>query len=187
MRLYSTDDGLAREDRTGVLAVLDLPYSDVGALLRGPGLDAARTAPVLRERAVDQAVLRPPVARPGKVLIIGLNYGSHATEALEMFATLGKTGIELPSEPNMQVTAGSAVIGPGDPIVLPDVAADQVDYEGEVAVVIGTPARGVPVDRAWGHVAGLTIVNDASARDIQLRAMTGDATASIGVAKSFDT
>ncbi|MGW4529642.1 fumarylacetoacetate hydrolase family protein [Nocardia sp. NPDC004340] len=187
MRLYSTDDGLAREDRTGVLAVLDLPYSDVGALLRGPGLDAARTAPVLRELAVDQAVLRPPVARPGKVLIIGLNYGSHATEALEMFATLGKTGIELPSEPNMQVTAGSAVIGPGDPIVLPDVAADQVDYEGEVAVVIGTAARGVPVDQAWGHVAGLTIVNDASARDIQLRAMTGDATASIGVAKSFDT
>ncbi|WP_433670568.1 fumarylacetoacetate hydrolase family protein [Nocardia sp. CA-136227] len=187
MRLYSTDDGLAREDRTDVLAVLDLPYSDVGALLRGPGLDAARTAPVLRELAVDQAVLRPPVARPGKVLIIGLNYGSHATEALEMFATLGKTGIELPSEPNMQVTAGSAVIGPGDPIVLPDVAADQVDYEGEVAVVIGTAARGVPVDQAWGHVAGLTIVNDASARDIQLRAMTGDATASIGVAKSFDT
>ncbi|MFE3795345.1 fumarylacetoacetate hydrolase family protein [Nocardia tengchongensis] len=187
MRLYSTDDGLAREDRAGVLSLLDLPYAEVGALLRGPGLDAARTAMVLREQALDQAVLRPPVARPGKVLIIGLNYGSHATEALDMFAALGKTDIAVPTEPNMQVTAGSAVVGPGDPIVLPEVAAEQVDYEGEVAVVIGTPARGVSVGAAWRHVAGLTIVNDASARDIQLRAMTGDPTASIGVAKSFDT
>ncbi|MEU1429326.1 fumarylacetoacetate hydrolase family protein [Nocardia sp. NPDC005746] len=187
MRLYSTDDGLAREDRAGVLTLLDLPYADVGALLRGPGLDAARTAMTLREQALDQAVLRPPVARPGKVLIIGLNYASHAAEALEMFAALGKTDITVPNEPNMQVTAGSAVVGPGDPIVLPEVAAEQVDYEGEVALVIGTPARGVSVDEAWRHVAGLTIVNDASARDIQLRAMTGDPSASIGVAKSFDT
>ncbi|MFJ9367651.1 fumarylacetoacetate hydrolase family protein [Nocardia sp. NPDC101769] len=187
MRLYTTDDGLAREDRSGVLAVLDLPYADVGALVRGPGLDAARTARTLREQAIDQAILRPPVARPGKVLIVGLNYGSHAEEALEMFAALGQPGITLPSEPNLQVTAGSAVTGPADPILLPAVAAEQVDYEGEVAVVIGTPASCVTIDQAWRHVAGLTVVNDVSARDIQRRAMTGDPTASIGIAKSFDT
>ncbi|MFE9328379.1 fumarylacetoacetate hydrolase family protein [Nocardia sp. NPDC052278] len=187
MRLYTTDDGLAREDRSGVLAVLDLPYAEVGELLRGPGIDAARTAQVLREQAIDKAVLRSPVSRPGKVLIVGLNYGSHAAEALEMFAAMGKPGITLPSEPNLQVAAGSAVTGPADPIVLPGVAAEQVDYEGEVAVVMGTAASGVAADKAWRHVAGLTVVNDVSARDIQRRAMTGDPTASIGVAKSFDT
>lgn len=187
MRLYSTDDGLAREDHTGVLAVLDLPYADIGALLRGPGIEAARTAAVLREQAIGETALRAPVARPGKVLIIGLNYGSHATEALEMFAALGKPDITLPSEPNLQVAAGSAVTGPTDAIVLPNVAAEQVDYEGELAVVIGTAARHVTVEQAWRQVAGLTVVNDISARDIQRRAMTGDPTASIGVAKSFDT
>ncbi|WP_280343639.1 fumarylacetoacetate hydrolase family protein [Nocardia neocaledoniensis] len=187
MRLYATDSGLAREDRPGVLAVLDLPYPDVGALLRGPGIEVARTARVLRELPLDPATLRSPVSRPGKVLIVGLNYGSHAAEALEMFAALGKADMTLPSEPNLQVCAGSAVTGPVASIVLPEVAADQVDYEGEVAVVIGTSASAAPVDEAWGHVAGLTVVNDVSARDIQLRAMTGDPTASIGVAKSFDT
>jgi len=187
MRLYALDSGLAREDRAGVLAVLDLPYPDVGALLRGPGIDAARTAPVLREQPLTPATLRSPVSRPGKVLIVGLNYGSHASEALAMFAALGTPDITLPDEPNLQVCAGSAVTGPADPIRLPAVAAEYVDYEGEVAVVIGTTATAVTVDEAWAHVAGLTIVNDVSARDIQRRAMTGDPTASIGVAKSFDT
>lgn len=187
MRLYATSSGLAREDRTGMLAILDLPYPDVGALLRGPGIEAARTAPVLRQQPIDATILRSPVARPGKVLIVGLNYGSHATEALEMLAALGKSDVTLPKEPNLQVAAGSAVTGPTDPIVLPRVAGDHVDYEAEVAVVIGTVAREVTIDRAWSHVAGLTAVNDVSARDIQRRAMTGDPTASIGVAKSFDT
>lgn len=187
MRLYATSGGLAREDRSGVLAILDLPYADVGALLRGPGIGAARTAPVLREEPIVSARLRSPVARPGKVLIVGLNYSSHATETIEMFAALGKPDITLPNEPNLQVAAGSAVTGPTASIMLPAVATDHVDYEGEVAVVIGTTAREVSIDHAWSHVAGLTAVNDVSARDIQRRAMTGDPTASIGVAKSFDT
>ncbi|MFF9075740.1 fumarylacetoacetate hydrolase family protein [Streptomyces sp. NPDC014735] len=83
--------------------------------------------------------------------------------------------------------AGSAVTAPGDDIRLPAVAADQVDYEGEVAVVIGRSASAVSTAEAPSHIAGLTIANDVSARDIQQRAMSGDPTASIGVAKSFDT
>ncbi|MEV0028411.1 fumarylacetoacetate hydrolase family protein [Nocardia sp. NPDC050793] len=187
MRLYTTNDGIAREDRAGVLSVLDLPQWDLGELLDGPGLDAARAAGTLRDIPLDAATLHAPVRRPGKVVIIGLNYPSHAEEALAAFAAIGRTDIEMPTEPNLQITAGSAVTGPMNPIVLPGVAAAEVDYEGELAVVIGRAATTVPVEAAWDHVAGLTVANDVSARDIQRRAMTGDAGASIGVAKSFDT
>ncbi|TDD42427.1 fumarylacetoacetate hydrolase family protein [Saccharopolyspora elongata] len=187
MRLYSTTVGIAREDRPGLLSVLDLPYRDIGQLLDGPGLAAARDAATIRELPLGEATLHAPVRRPGKVVIVGLNYPSHAEEALAAFAAIGRADIELPTEPNMQITAGSAVADPGSPIVLPPVASDEVDYEGELAVIIGSAATNVPVADAWDHVAGLTVANDVGARDIQRRAMTGDAVASIAVAKSFDT
>ncbi|WP_433566756.1 fumarylacetoacetate hydrolase family protein [Nocardia sp. CA-151230] len=187
MRLYATTVGVAREDHPGLLSVLDLPYRDIGELLAGSGLDSARDAATRAELPLADATVRAPVARPGKVIIVGLNYPSHAEEALAAFAALGRTDIELPKEPNMQVTAGSSVTAPGSLIVLPAVAADEVDYEGELAVVIGSAATSVSAEHAWAHVAGLTIANDVSARDIQRRAMLGDAVASVGVAKSFDT
>ncbi|MHA4854331.1 fumarylacetoacetate hydrolase family protein [Rhodococcus sp. MSC1_016] len=187
MRLYVTDQGIAREDRTGVLSLLDLPYRDLGELLEGPGLEATRDAQVLRELQLDEVALRAPVHRPGKVVIVGLNYPSHAEEALEAFAAIGRADIETPTEPNLQLTAGSAVADPDSTILLPSVAATEVDYEGELAVVIGQRATHVSSDDAWKYVAGLTVANDVSARDIQRRAMTGDTAASIGVSKSFDT
>ncbi|MGY1961476.1 fumarylacetoacetate hydrolase family protein [Nocardia abscessus] len=187
MRLYATTVGIAREDRPGLLSVLDLPYRDIGELLAGPGLERARNAATRLELPLADASLRAPVARPGKVVIVGLNYPSHAEEALAAFAALGRTDIDLPTEPSMQVTAGSSVADPGGLILLPPVAADEVDYEGEVAVVIGRAATSVSAEQAWAYVGGLTIANDVSARDIQRRAMLGDAVASIGVAKSFDT
>ncbi|MEU9047423.1 MULTISPECIES: fumarylacetoacetate hydrolase family protein [unclassified Kitasatospora] len=187
MRLYSTALGIAREDSPGELSLLDLPFADLGALLRGPGIAAARTAAVVRQVALDEVRVHAPVPQPGKILIVGLNYHSHAEEALEMFAAMGRADITLPTEPNFQVVAGSAVIAPGDDIHLPAVASRQVDYEGEVAAVIGSSATSVDTADAMRHLAGLTIANDVSARDIQHRAMTGDPTASIGVSKSFDT
>ncbi|MFE5093151.1 fumarylacetoacetate hydrolase family protein [Streptomyces sp. NPDC056638] len=187
MRLYSTALGIAREESPGELSVLDLPFDDLGALLHGPGIVAARAATVVRRVALNEVRVHAPVARPGKILIVGLNYRSHAEEALEMFAAMGRPGITLPTEPNFQVVAGSAVTAPGADIRLPAVAAGQVDYEGEVAAVIGRPASAVCAADAESHLAGLTIANDVSARDIQQRAMSGDPTASIGVAKSFDT
>ncbi|MZG16362.1 FAA hydrolase family protein [Streptomyces sp. SID5914] len=187
MRLYSTDQGIGREDQPGRLSLLDLPYDDIDALLRGPGVTAAGTAPVRRVLNVDEVTLAAPVRRPGKVLIVGLNYPSHADETTEMLASLGRTDIELPKEPNFVIAAGSAVIAHRQPVRLPPVAAERVDYEGEVCVIIGSDAADVAPETAWQHVAGLTIGNDISARDIQFRAMMGDAAASIGVAKSFDT
>ena len=186
MRLYSTTKGIAREDSPGVLSIVDLAFSDLGELLRGSSVDEARAAPTVAQLPLVEASLLAPIPRPGKLPIIGLNYESHADEVLEWLSKLGRK-MERPTEPNFHLTPGSAVVGPGAPIVLPEVAPSKVDYEGEVAVIIGSPATRVSEEDAWSHVGGLTIVNDVSARDIQIRAMTGDVTVSVGHAKSLDT
>jgi 2-keto-4-pentenoate hydratase/2-oxohepta-3-ene-1,7-dioic acid hydratase in catechol pathway len=185
MRLYNTDRGPAREDEPGVLTVVDL--LDLGEVVRDGALDRLESAPAVDKMPVADTGLFAPVRRPGKVIIVGLNYGSHGQEALELFAALGKPDIELPTVPNFFIGAASAVTGPGSPIRLPQAAPAQVDYEGEVAVVIGRDGADINAFDAWKHVAGLTIVNDVSARDIQQRAMTGDPTATVATAKSFDT
>lgn len=97
-----------------------------------------------------------PVPRPGKLLGVARNYPAHAAES----------GGSPPEEPVFFVKASSSVIGPGEDIVLPAVS-EQVDYEGELAVVIGGHARRVEPADALGHVAGYAIGNDVSARDFQ--------------------
>ena len=185
MRLYNTDHGPAREDEPGILTVVDLP--DLGDLVRDGGLDHIESAACVEKGPLADARLLAPVPRPGKVIIVGLNYPSHGEEALAMFAAMGKPDIQLPTVPNFYIAAASAVTGPGSPIRLPKVACTQVDYEGEVAIVIGRDGADISASDAWKHVAGFTIANDVSARDIQQRAMTGDPTATIATAKSFDT
>ncbi len=186
MRLYSTSRGIAREDRPGELTLLGLPHPDLGALLRAGELATTETATGTEVVPLAEAELRAPVWRPGKVPIIGLNYRSHTEEVLEAMRKVGRE-MEMPKEPNFHLTPGSAVNGPDQPILLPPAAAERVDYEGEIAAVIGAPATRVDEAEAWSHVAGLTIANDVSARDIQIRAMMGDASVSVGLAKSFDT
>jgi 2-keto-4-pentenoate hydratase/2-oxohepta-3-ene-1,7-dioic acid hydratase in catechol pathway len=117
-----------------------------------PDLDTARA--VVPRRA---ARLRAPLPRPGKILCVARNYLAHARER-------GQS--DAPVEPSLFLKAGTCVAGPGDAITLPD-ATRQVDYEGELAVVIGRPAREVPVETALDHVAGYTCANDLSARDFQ--------------------
>jgi 2-keto-4-pentenoate hydratase/2-oxohepta-3-ene-1,7-dioic acid hydratase in catechol pathway len=114
--------------------------------------------------------LLSPVLKPGKILCIGLNYRDHAIESK----------MEIPNVPTVFLKLPSAVIGPEANIVLPCNVA-QPDYEAELAAVIGTPGRNIPA-RDWEkHVAGYTILNDVSARDIQL------ATSQWTLGKSFDT
>ncbi|HBG97579.1 MAG: fumarylacetoacetate hydrolase family protein [Rhodobacteraceae bacterium] len=100
--------------------------------------------------------LGPPVAGTGKMLCIGLNYTDHAAE----------TGAKPPREPILFMKATSAIQGPDDPIVLPR-GATATDWEVELGVVIGRPAKHVPEDRALDHVAGYCVVNDVSERDFQ--------------------
>jgi 2-keto-4-pentenoate hydratase/2-oxohepta-3-ene-1,7-dioic acid hydratase in catechol pathway len=95
--------------------------------------------------------------RPGKVVCVGKNYADHVRE-------MG--GDAPPERPVLFLKPSTAVIGPLDPIRLP-LSAEQVDYEGELAVVIGAPATDVPRERALHHVFGYTCANDVTARDQQ--------------------
>jgi 2-keto-4-pentenoate hydratase/2-oxohepta-3-ene-1,7-dioic acid hydratase in catechol pathway len=115
--------------------------------------DLNRAGVVLPRRNVN---LCAPVDRPGKIVAVARNYSGHAAER----------GREIPDEPTLFLKANSAVIGPNDDIVLPH-ASQQVDYEGELAVVIGHPAYEVDESEALDHVAGYTAANDVTARDYQ--------------------
>jgi 2-keto-4-pentenoate hydratase/2-oxohepta-3-ene-1,7-dioic acid hydratase in catechol pathway len=99
---------------------------------------------------------RAPIARPGKITCVGLNYADHAHEQ----------GIEPPPSPIFFLKSVNTIIGPGDPIVLPP-NSEQPDYEAEFAVVIGKAGHGIPEEKAYEHVAGYMILNDVTARDMQ--------------------
>lgn len=102
------------------------------------------------------ARLRAPIARPGKITCVGLNYADHAREQ----------GIEPPKSPIFFLKSCNTISGPGDAIRLPP-NSSQVDYEAEFAVVIGKGGRNIREDRAYEHVAGYMILHDVSARDLQ--------------------
>jgi 2-keto-4-pentenoate hydratase/2-oxohepta-3-ene-1,7-dioic acid hydratase in catechol pathway len=97
-----------------------------------------------------------PIERPGKIVCVGLNYRDHAEEQ----------GTELPSAPLLFAKWPNALIGPGEPIVIPSVSK-QVDYEAELGVVIGERVRGVSEENALASVRGYICLNDVSARDLQ--------------------
>ena len=97
-----------------------------------------------------------PVPRPGKLICIGLNYKDHAAESK----------MTIPEKPVVFSKFSSAVIAPGEPVVLPR-QSKQVDYEAELAVVIGRRAKKVSADRAYDYVLGYTALNDVTARDFQ--------------------
>jgi 2-keto-4-pentenoate hydratase/2-oxohepta-3-ene-1,7-dioic acid hydratase in catechol pathway len=96
---------------------------------------------------------------PSKVVAIGKNYAAHAREM----------GGEPPAEPVIFLKPSTSVAGPGDPIVRPVKLADRVDYEGELALVIGRPCRDVPPERAAEYIFGYTCANDVTARNLQAR------------------
>src|SRR5438876_9345006 len=97
-----------------------------------------------------------PVPRPGKLICIGLNYRDHAAESM----------MAIPERPVVFSKFATAVIAPGEPVILPATSL-QVDYEAELAVVIGRRAKNVSAARALNYVLGYTCFNDVSARDFQ--------------------
>ena len=114
--------------------------------------------PTGRPIPLDQVKLLAPVSPPN-VIAIGLNYRAHADES----------GMAYPPAPVIFIKATSAVCGPGDNIVLPAMAPNEVDYECEICIVIGRQAWKVSKEDALSHVLGYTCGNDVSARDCQLR------------------
>lgn len=125
-----------------------------------PG-DAAGLSGERLTYGLDEVRLLAPISRPGKILAAGKNYMDHAKEG----AAGGR--VEVQPFPRGFVKTSDTVIGPGEPVVLPHVTT-QLDYEVELAVVIGKAGRYVSRDRAYEYIAGYTILNDVSARDIQL-------------------
>ncbi|WP_053174732.1 fumarylacetoacetate hydrolase family protein [Nonomuraea sp. SBT364] len=106
---------------------------------------------------LSEVTVLSPLAAPQKIICIGLNYADHIRE----------TGLDTPPRPLAFVKTAHTLAGPYDDVVVPAGATEQLDWEAELAVVIGRPARDVPADRAMEHVFGYTAANDLSARDAQ--------------------
>ncbi len=146
-----------------------LPLLTAGASPLDQAREALATARQEQFIPESQVALRAPIPRPGKILCLGHNYKGH----------IGVGRTELPEYPTIFSKTPNTVTGPGQPIVIPPLSA-QVDFEAELAVVIGRGGRYIPEPEAMEHVAGYTIANDVSARDYQKR------TSQWMIGKSFD-
>jgi 2-keto-4-pentenoate hydratase/2-oxohepta-3-ene-1,7-dioic acid hydratase in catechol pathway len=141
------------------------------------GLEARKRAEVLLAKPPEDAVfalesvkLLAPIPKPPKIICIGLNYKDHAIES----------GMPIPATPTVFTKFATAVIGPGEPIVLPK-SSQKPDYEAELAFVIGKGGRYIAAADWRDHVFGYMNLNDVSARDYQL------ATSQWTIGKTFDT
>jgi 2-keto-4-pentenoate hydratase/2-oxohepta-3-ene-1,7-dioic acid hydratase in catechol pathway len=176
VRLVVTEQGIGRlNDDT--IELLDTEFADLSAALdAGAELGEVAQSPVRSTVPLEGTRLRAPLPRPRQLWAVGLNYLAHVNEV--------PTASPL-SEPFIFPKATSAIVGPGDPIIVPPVADDSIDFEGEMALVIGRQARDIPAADAWDVVAGITICNDVSWRTAQ-KGGPG-VRANISMAKSLDT
>jgi 2-keto-4-pentenoate hydratase/2-oxohepta-3-ene-1,7-dioic acid hydratase in catechol pathway len=140
---------------SGSIAPLDFE-GDMVAFIAGGGDVKPQSS---RALPLDRVKLAPPVTRPDKIIGIGLNYMDHAAEQ----------NSPLPDEPRVFAMFPSTLVGPNDPITWDTAVTDQVDYEAELAVIIGRTIKNCPESEALGAVFGYTCANDVSARDIQLQ------------------
>ena len=150
-------------ENEGTIDVLDRNFLEEGALPTGEQLD------------LSEVKLLSPVLPPN-IVCIGLNYRPHVKEFE------GKLEGKLPQLPQIFIKTTTALANPGDQIILPKIAPDNVDYEGELVIIIGKAAKNVSEEDAMDHIFGYTIANDVSARDCQTKI---DSQWARG--KSFDT
>jgi 2-keto-4-pentenoate hydratase/2-oxohepta-3-ene-1,7-dioic acid hydratase in catechol pathway len=157
------DQTVVNLSKAGTAAGIDIPV-ELGALLAEWNWEektelviefARENSVAIHER--DALERHQPVAAPEKVVCVGLNYADHAEEGDN----------ELPDRPKLFSKFPTTISGPGDDITWDPTYTETVDYEGELVVVIGKEARNVDVDDADDYIAGLTVGNDVSARDIQ--------------------
>jgi 2-keto-4-pentenoate hydratase/2-oxohepta-3-ene-1,7-dioic acid hydratase in catechol pathway len=157
-----------RENPTGDGArVDDFPSSMLDFLRRGSQVwemaqaivawAASGSIPQFVRYPLEDTRLAPSVPDPSKIVCVGLNYMDHCLEQ----------NVEVPERPMLFAKFPSALIGPGELITWPAGLSAQVDYEAELAVIIGRTARNVPAQQAYDYIAGYTIANDISARDVQ--------------------
>jgi acylpyruvate hydrolase len=137
-----------------------IPLTGVAELGAATPLDVLREPPLDddAEMSLSEVTLRPVVPRPGKIICVGLNYHAHVAE----------TKRDLPEYPVLFTKFATSLTGPYDPVPCPP-ESEAIDYEGELAVVIGRRARRVSRERALDVVAGYTVANDVTMRDYQYK------------------
>jgi 2-keto-4-pentenoate hydratase/2-oxohepta-3-ene-1,7-dioic acid hydratase in catechol pathway len=159
-----------------IVSLRDAGFEDILTLIaRGSdGLEAAREwcrhPPMGSQARLGEVKLLAPIARPPKIVCVGLNYLDHAREA----------NLEVPAVPTIFSKFSTSITGPGAPVVLPG-SSTRPDYEAELAFIVGRGGRRIPGSRWREHVFGYTCFNDVSARDFQM------ATTQWVIGKSFDT
>lgn len=169
MHAVTTEHGLGRVEGDQI-ALLDSPFPDLGAVVEATGsLACLDDCAVTRRLPADQVRLLAPLGRPRAIWGVGLNYRSKAAKA----------GRDLPTEPILYLAASSALLSPDEEVAVPGDATEQLDYEGEIAVVIGRRLHRAAPEDVWSAVAGITAANDMTARDVMRR------TAAPTLAKSF--
>jgi 2-keto-4-pentenoate hydratase/2-oxohepta-3-ene-1,7-dioic acid hydratase in catechol pathway len=157
---------IARFEHDGVIRYGIVEGQSLVELSDSNSADSKKARSVL---PMDAVRLLPPTA-PLKVVAVGLNYLDHAKEM----------GMTPPEDPILFIKPSTSIIGPGDDIVMP-ASSTRVDYEGELAVVMGKHAKDIPVAGAKGYIFGYTCLNDVTARDLQAKDVQ------FTRAKSFDT
>lgn len=169
---FSAGDGKVRPGALvaeGKVVDLSSDYADALAVIRA-GLAAADPRSTRTNHLLGEVRLHAPLANPPRVFAIGLNYRDHAKES----------GMAIPTAPVVFFKLPTAIIGPGENIVLPRNSAEP-DYEAEFAFVIGKGGYRISASAWRDHVYGYTMVNDVSARDVQF------ATSQWSMSKSFPT
>jgi 2-keto-4-pentenoate hydratase/2-oxohepta-3-ene-1,7-dioic acid hydratase in catechol pathway len=133
-------------------------FSDVKALIAANALDDAREAVVGQkpDYALKDLDVLPPVLAPEKLWCIGVNYAERNAEY--------KDNSDLPKYPSLFVRNASSMVGSGQPIEKPKVS-EQLDYEGELVIVIGKGGRHISREQAWSHIFGMTLCNEGTVRD----------------------
>jgi len=145
----------------GLVPIVDPTITDIGELLRRPlGAGDLETLFPSSAHALDPSAVTylPPVVAPSKIVCVGLNYADHVKES----------ALQQPDYPTLFLRAASSLIGHGTAIERP-LCSDSLDYEGELAVIIGVGGRHIATSAALNHVFGYSVFNDASIREYQLR------------------
>jgi 2-keto-4-pentenoate hydratase/2-oxohepta-3-ene-1,7-dioic acid hydratase in catechol pathway len=147
--------------------VTPISVSDINALFRGERYQT-EGQPI----ALSAVKLKAPIPLPMRnIMCVGKNYREHAREftASGFDSSAASAADAIPTAPIIFTKMPQSVVGPGDPILFPEGVSEQLDYEAELAVIVGKSGRGIPLSAAMNHVWGYTILNDVTARDWQAR------------------
>ncbi|MHA4854495.1 fumarylacetoacetate hydrolase family protein [Rhodococcus sp. MSC1_016] len=152
-----------RVDSDTTATIID-GYPDLSALLTDPNWKTVAASASGDFVSLEGADYAPVVPNPGKIICVGLNYANHIQEM----------GRDLPEYPTLFSKFKEALTGPYDDVIVPAYAAAQLDWEGELAFVVGKQAYQVPEADAESYIAGYSVMNDYTMRDYQYRTLQWD-------------